>query len=114
MRRPSLATALGACLLAGSAGAQELGTLFHSAEERARLDRLRRGEVIEDGAPVPVKPEITGYVRRSDGRGTVWINGVPLVVADPKARSLLEPGAVRPRGRDVKIEKRPPPAEVKP
>jgi hypothetical protein len=84
--------------------------LFHSAEERARLDRLRRGEataaIAAPAGPggVAVKPEVTGYVRRSDGRSTVWINGVPVTVAGGRGEQLLDPGAVR-SPDNVKIER---------
>jgi hypothetical protein len=87
------------------AGAQDLGTLFHSPEERARLDRLRRGEPTQSAAATQTpqararmhKPAVTGYVQRSDGRNTVWIDGRPVVVAAPNASRILEPRVVQPR-----------------
>ena len=105
--RPSLA--LAAMLLCACAGAlaAELGSLFHTPEERARLDRLRRGEPSEPAAAAAaaaVKPEVTGYVRRSDGRNTVWINGTAVSVAGSRGDALLDPRAVRLPG-DVKIER---------
>lgn len=105
MRRPS--RALLALLLASPAASvavDDLGVLFHSAEERARLDRLRRGEATETVAgPVAAKPEVTGFVRRSDGRSTVWINGVAVTVAG-RADALLDPRVVR-SPESVKIER---------
>lgn len=92
-----LAAAL--CAWAGSAFAlTPLDTLFHTPQERERLDRLRRGEPVaaaptSAGQPVRGR-EITGYVKRSDGRGTAFIDGVPVPV-DPRGAPLLEPGAVR-------------------
>jgi hypothetical protein len=84
-------------LAAGCAGAAELGTLFNTPEERARLDRLRRGEppagVSAAGSAGP--REVTGFVQRSDGRGTVWIDGVPVPVASPRAAPLFDPKGVR-------------------
>lgn len=104
--RPSallLVFALAAPCLAGAA---EIGTLFHSAEERARLDKLRRGEPEALAIATPARREVTGFVRRSDGRGTVWINGVPVTVADSAARELFDPQKVRTPGRgDVKVER---------
>ena len=88
-----LALAL-ACAAAG-AGAAELGTLFHTPEERARLDSLRRGESPERAAAGGGAREVTGFVKRSDGRSTVWIDGVPMQVATPRAGALLDPRAVR-------------------
>jgi hypothetical protein len=87
-----------ACAAACAGGAAPLGTLFHTPQERERLDRLRRGEVVAApeaaGASEPArKREITGYVKRSDGRGTAFIDGVPLPV-DPKTAPLLQPDKV--------------------
>ncbi len=99
--------ALLAALLAASTAtlAADLGVLFHSPEERARLDKLRRGEPSEAAAgPVAAKAEVTGFVRRSDGRSTVWINGVAVAVAGPRGEALLEPGAVR-SPENVKVER---------
>ena len=106
MRRPS--RALLAMLLAASAAASaadDLGVLFHSPEERARRDRLRRGEPTETLAgPVTAKAPVTGYVRRSDGRSTVWLNGVPIAVAGGRGEVLLDPRAVR-APDNVKVER---------
>ena len=77
----------------------ELGTLFHTPQERQLLDRQRRGDPVEapsaTGAdqPPPRDPVVTGYVRRSDGRNTVWIDGRPLSTRDdPRA---VDPKAAR-------------------
>ena len=105
-----LALSLGA-LAAPCAAAFELGTLFTTPEERARLDRLRRGE---PDAPVGAQETrapnaaITGYVKRSDGRNTVWIDGAPVVVSRPGAGDLLEPRAVGSADENVKIERKTP------
>ncbi|HUP98635.1 MAG TPA: hypothetical protein VM073_11865 [Usitatibacter sp.] len=93
------------------AAAVDLGTLFHTPEERERLDRLRRGEP-DRGVRAPGAREVTGFVKRSDGRGTVWIDGVPMQIAVPKAERLLDPRAVRSYserdGEPVRIERKPP------
>ena len=91
------------------AQAVELGTLFNSAEERARLDRLRRGEPVTLTARPRGEPEVTGVVKRSDGRSTVWIDGVPLQVATPRAGPLLDPRSVRGYAGDesVRVERKP-------
>jgi hypothetical protein len=58
--------------------AQELGRLFFTPEHREMLDRQRefdlpeRQEIEEEDPPLT----IDGVVTRSDGRPTVWINGV--------------------------------------
>ena len=81
-----------------AAAGLEFGTLFHTPQERERFDRLRRGEPAEAPDARPTRgPVVTGYVRRSDGRNTVWIDGRPVVVTTPKAAPLLDPGKVSPR-----------------
>ena len=112
--RAARADRLLAALLCGAAfaaGAAELGTLFHSPEERARLDRLRRGEPDHPSGPAtPDRPrELTGFVKRSDGRGTAFIDGTPVPVA-PGNSNLLQPEAVRGyagrKGEDIKVERK--------
>ncbi len=87
-------------LAAAPLAAAGLGTLFHSAEERDRLDRLRRGEPAtpEPGAQAGrayAPPEVTGFVKRSDGRNTVWIDGRAVATANPKDDPLFDPRLVR-------------------
>lgn len=99
-----------AALAAGSlpAGAEELGTLFTTAEERVRLERLRRGEAAAPGmAEAPRPSDLSGYVKRSDGRGTLWIDGAPVPVDSARAAPLMDPAALRPREPDpaLRIEK---------
>ena len=107
-RAERLLAAIVLALAAGAAHAVELGTLFNSADERARLDRLRRGEPAGTARPRGV-PEVTGFVKRSDGRSTVWIDGVPMQVATPRAGPLLDPRSVRSHGGadSVRIESKP-------
>ena len=99
-RRAARALALAVLALGtGASFAAELGTLFHSADERARLDRLRRGEApTAQPTTEPTRgyaPEVTGFVKRSDGRNTVWIDGRALPTANPKAAPLFDPRIVR-------------------
>lgn len=81
-----------------------LGRLFLTPAERASLDVVRQnskpperlvkaGEAEDNeendtaarSAPVPTPPIVSvhGYVKRSDGKGTVWINGRPVQEKDP-------------------------------
>ena len=90
-----LALVLGLALPAMSS---ELGTLFHSAEERARLDSLRRGEPAMPTTPAAPPPrvhvpEVTGFVKRSDGRDTVWLDG--RAVTGAEAKRLAETAKAR-------------------
>ena len=86
--RVLLACAL--ALLAPAAFGANFGTLFHTAEERERLDRLRRGEPEAGRYVRSGPPTVTGYVKRSDGRHTVWIDGAPVPVATPESARLLD------------------------
>ena len=102
MRADALAVALLLAVLAVPGRAAELGTLLTTPQERERLDRLRRGEPDvpgEAGGGHASRGEVTGFVKRSDGRGTVWIDGTPLAVDTRRAGKLLEPDAVR--GTDI-------------
>lgn len=113
MRSARIERAL-ACLLlaaAAGAGAAELGTLFNTPEERDRLDRLRRGETADRALAPGGAREITGYVKRSDGRDTVWVDGVAVTLVNPKSAAVLDPRSVRAYAdRDssaLKIERKP-------
>lgn len=77
-----------------SVQSQSLGRLFTTPAERAALNRERTALFEEqslDELRIPEEPEVvqepaeelgivqlTGIVRRADGRHTVWLNGVPL------------------------------------
>ena len=95
--------------------AQELGRLFFSPEQRAALDARRKARVPDKPAAAPIVASPTtrldGYVRRSDGRSTVWVNGdraddaspradgrVSVTVGESDARVPLKPGEVLDRG----------------
>ncbi len=56
------------------------GTLFFSREQRERMDRARqRGEVVvEEDVVMAVRNQpsiINGFVKRSDGKNVVWVDG---------------------------------------
>ena len=73
-----LLTSLMAMPFPALAQSRELGTLFFTPSERSHLDKLRRGENIATGESAD--PVLNGYIRRSDGVNTVWINGAPFKV----------------------------------
>jgi len=85
-----------ACLLAApTASAQELGRLFFTPEQRAALDVRRRARVPDKPAAQTVVSPTTrldGYVKRSDGPSTVWVNGEGLLETAPEAPRI---GATR-------------------
>lgn len=111
-----------AILLSENATAQQLGRLFFTDEQRAALDARRRARVPDkpSAAPVVASPttRLDGFVRRSGGPSTVWVNGeqlpenvrpgersVSVPVGDSGTRVELRPGQVLDRGsgevRDV-------------
>jgi hypothetical protein len=63
---------------AADAGAQELGRLFFTPEQRAALDARRKARVPDKPAATPQAESpvtrVQGAVQRSGGRSTVWIN----------------------------------------
>jgi hypothetical protein len=73
----ALATAL---LGAGPARAQELGRLFFTPEQRAALDARRKARLPDRPTVQRESPttRVDGYVARSSGRSTMWVDGEPL------------------------------------
>ena len=74
-------------LAAGSAMGADLGRLFFTPAQRAALDSARRQSVRGEVAVVAPKPpaatppqnvSVSGLVRRSDGKSTVWLNDRPI------------------------------------
>lgn len=119
-----IAIAVFALLVAESAFAQEVGRLFFTPEQRSALDARRKARVPDKPAAVMVASPTTrldGYVKRSTGPSTVWVNGEPfpegsgeaprigpkvsMPVGDGGRRAALRPGEVLDRGtgevRDV-------------
>lgn len=90
MMRP---LALALVLLAAAAparAAEPLGRLFFTPEQRAALDARRKARVPDKPAAAVIASPVTrvdGYVQRSQGPSTVWVNG----------ESLSEGGADAPR-----------------
>ena len=80
---------------AAAAGQEQLGTLFHTPKERDLLERLRRGEKVEATAVTRPDPTITGFVKRSDGNSTVFLDKQPFAVGNQQDNNLIEPGVVQ-------------------
>jgi hypothetical protein len=83
-----LACVLGLGLVVRSAPAQDIGRLFFTAEQRAALDARRKARVPDKAsAPAEASPttRLDGYVARSSGRSTVWLNGESLHEDSPEA-----------------------------
>lgn len=74
-----------------------LGRLFFTPAERAVMDILRQNsrlpekpispdgnpaaleEATEEAAAPPAPISVQGFVKRSDGKGTIWLNGQPVM-----------------------------------
>lgn len=112
-RLPALLAA--ATLLAAAAparAADELGRLFFTPEQRAVLDARRKARTPDKPMAAAVSPtlRLDGYVKRSSGRSTVWVNGesledkghipastdapVSVSVGEGAARIRMKPGEV--------------------
>ena len=92
-------------LLSAAAHAEDLGRLFFTPAERARLDAERRALAVAP-APLPASPlpsaredtpgdlpsapvepiTVNGLVWRAHGPSTAWINGIPGTRGDRLAR----------------------------
>jgi hypothetical protein len=96
MKRLASLAIVGAALIAGPAAAQELGRLFFTPEQRAALDQRRAARLPDKPAVVQESPttRVDGFVARSSGRSTVWVDGEPLAEGtQPEGLRVL-------RGRD--------------
>jgi hypothetical protein len=103
---------------ASPVAAQELGRLFFTPEQRNALDARRKARMPDNPAAAAVTASPTmrldGYVKRSGGRPTVWVNGesvddsrppaggsddkVDISVGDRRSRVGMKPGEVLDRG----------------
>ena len=81
---------------------QDIGRLFFTPEQRAALDGRRKARMPDKPSAVPIvvspTTRLDGFVRRSDGRSTVWVNGEALGESGPDA-PRIEPG----RSTDARV-----------
>ena len=77
MKRLAPLALLLALLSAGPTAAQELGRLFFTPEQRAALDARRAARLPDKPAAAAESPttRVDGYVKRSSGKSTVWVDG---------------------------------------
>ena len=91
---------------ANVAAAESLGRLFFTPKERVALDRGKAGQPAELVELTPVEPrrpvEMNGYVARSDGKTTVWLDGEPRYRQEIGTR--LNPSAVQTERR-IRVRK---------
>jgi len=86
-----------------ASGADTLGRLFFTPDQRAQLDTLRTRKVVAAQTKEEPAPEIVTYngiVRRSDGKTTVWVNNQSLSEADLRDKPAIA-GRVSRDGRIV-------------
>ncbi len=95
-----------------SAQAQTLGRLFFTPQERRQIDMQRNAkplapprvaplarnkpqiaQLITPEPPAPKQTIINGFVRRSDGPNTVWLNEKP-ISGNAAREEWLQPSAV--------------------
>ncbi|MGA7984616.1 MAG: hypothetical protein WCA01_05480 [Burkholderiales bacterium] len=79
---------------AASAVAQDLGRLFFTPEQRAELDARRKARVPDRPAAVVTESPSTtldGYVMRSNGKSTVFLNGEPITEGADAKRAQVVP-----------------------
>jgi hypothetical protein len=72
-----MASLLATCLGAARAEDEAVGRLFFTPERRAALDRQRGLNIHEGRVMEGNSLTVNGVIRRSSGKSTVWINGVP-------------------------------------
>ena len=92
-----LGVAFAACTAA--AQAQELGRLFFTPEQRAALDERRKARIPDKPAAVIVEAPSTrldGYVKRSDGKSTLFVNGEAIPEGAQTEGMSLVPDHARP------------------
>lgn len=80
MKRLAPFALLAALLGAGPAAGQELERLFFTPEQRATLDARRAARLPDKPAAAEILPttRVDGFVTRSSGRSTVWVDGEAL------------------------------------
>jgi hypothetical protein len=98
MRAAALLAALLVALLGSAgAGAQELGRLFFTPEQRAALDARRKARVPDKPAAAPQAESpitrVNGAVQRGGGRSTVWVNGEAIPEGGPPGSAQPSPRA---------------------
>jgi hypothetical protein len=100
-----------AALVAANAAAAPIGRLFNTPEERHQLD-LRRDTAAMPAARAPAQaallPEpvtVNGFVKRSGGKSTVWIDDVPRVQERFGGTDLRPTVTLRlPDGRNIQVK----------
>src|SRR5882672_2782234 len=99
MRSPSAPLLVGVLLLGlvdSAAAADNLGRLFFTPQQRQDLDRRRQANIQESAVTTNSSVTVNGQVSRSNGKNTVWINGVP----QETTRRPIDPARATVQGGD--------------
>lgn len=104
----ALPALLGLLLIAASAtaAAQQLGRLFFTPEQRAELDARRKARVPDKAAAVLIESPSTtldGYVKRSNGKSTVFVNGEPVTEGADAQRAQVIPSRDDPSRAAIEV-----------
>ncbi|MFZ1907997.1 MAG: hypothetical protein WAU52_02840 [Burkholderiales bacterium] len=105
---PALAGILLAAATA-AATAQDLGRLFFTPEQRAELDARRKARVPDKSAAVVTESPSTtldGYVKRSNGKSTVFLNGEPITEGADAQRAQVIPSRDDPSRAAIEVGER--------
>lgn len=94
-----IASAITLLTLVPTCGATELGRLFFTPEQRARLEFGQQPDLKPPDRPPALS--VGGIVQRQGGERTVWINGVPQITGasderSPESVPVAIPGQPRP------------------
>jgi hypothetical protein len=72
------------------AQSDSLGRLFFTPRERASMNSFRNGTPLEAQPVAPTVPNrVDGFVERSNGKNTIWINGQPTSGSSSNLNSKL-------------------------
>jgi hypothetical protein len=107
MLRPSLLLIALFLTTGQAAGAEPLGRLFFTPAERAALDQERAQKAGGTAVSSHGQVSLSGYVRRSSGKTTAWINAVPQHEDSPSAGARPAANQVPihlPSGRQVTLK----------
>src|SRR5262249_2037154 len=89
-------TLLMAAAVDSAIAVDNLGRLFFTPQQRQDLDRRRQANIQESTATVNSFVTVNGQVSRSNGKNTVWVNGVP----QETSRKPADPSRVTVQGAE--------------
>jgi len=85
---------LSVCAIDPALAVDNLGRLFFTPQQRQDLDRRRQANIQESAVTANSFVTVNGQVSRSNGKNTVWINGVP----QESSRRPVDPSRVTVQG----------------